>query len=93
MIGEVGPAHDLGFFMPKAEDFPNEGGVVMVAAASDGGGAFPDLAADGAVFEVFHDGDHGGGFEGDAPDGFFVGAEVFGFGVSEGCVDGGLGQA
>ena len=92
VIGEIRAAHDLRLFMAEAEDFPNEIGVVMRTAA-DASGAFPNLAADGLVFEVFHDRDHGGSLQGEAPDGFLVAAEIFRLRLSARGVDGRLREA
>ena len=93
MIGEVCLAHDLCLLMAQTQDVPDELGVVVLTAAADATGAFPDLTADAFVFEVFHDRNHRRGFQREAIDRLFQCAEVFGQRIRLGGINGGLRQA
>lgn len=93
LICEMLLAEEAGFFVSESEDLPNERGIVVGFAVADAGGGLPDLLADVFIFEVFENGDERGGFEGEAELGGFRGAEVFGFGLLTGGIDGALGEA
>ena len=93
LICEMLLAEEAGFFVSKSKDLPNERGIVVGFAVADAGGGLPDLLADVFIFEVFENGDERGGFEGEAELGGFRGAEVFGFCLLTGGIDGALGEA
>ncbi len=83
-------AEEGGLFVAEFQDAPDERCVVILAVAADLAGRFPDLAADGVVVQVLHDGKHRGKLQGEAPGRSFV---ALGACVCGGSGLGGLGQA
>ncbi len=75
LVGEVRLAEDLGLLLAQREDLPDERRIVVVSAATDTAGAFPDLPANVVIVDVLEHRDVRRCLQGEAPHRRVVGTE------------------